>query len=220
MKQLFFAGLLAVALTEQGTAWASPIIYNVNITNYGITVSGTIVTDGTIGALSSNNFISWDLASIDLNPSSYYSFSISDSDPGAEILCRPITNCGFAATSTGLLTETMASGWGQIYFGDGLNGTGPYSYIAFSYDSNYPAQGANISLDVSPSGFGWGLGTPYVAAVTGAEIPIISPTPSNVFEPSITWLFGTGLCLIMFTHRSKLGVYNGMKSRVKTDAKP
>jgi hypothetical protein len=54
--------LLAVALMcVCGVSAATPIVYNVNITDGVDTISGTITTDGATGALSVSDFVSWSL---------------------------------------------------------------------------------------------------------------------------------------------------------------
>lgn len=90
-----FAGLLAVVLIGLcGIAAATPIVYNVNISDGTETVTGTITTDGKIGTLAASDITAWDLAASGPEP-----FLTSSSLLGAMILSGA-SNGLFATTSS------------------------------------------------------------------------------------------------------------------------
>jgi hypothetical protein len=92
-------GLLAVALMcVCGVAAATPIVYNVYISDGTETVSGTITTDGTIGVLAAGDITAWHLAAV--GPQTFGPAT------GAGVECLPdfLGGCGLGATSSTLFS--------------------------------------------------------------------------------------------------------------------
>jgi hypothetical protein len=89
-------GLLAVALLWGcGIAAATPIVYNVNLSDGIETVTGTITTDGHTGALLAGDITAWTFSA-----SGPLNFLVSSTLFGALVDCGP--SCGLSATASSL----------------------------------------------------------------------------------------------------------------------
>ena len=89
-------GLLAAALLFAcGVAAATPIVYNVNISDGIETVTGTITTDGTIGPLVAGDISAWTFSA-----SGPVNFLVSSTLFGALLDCG--LSCGLSATASSL----------------------------------------------------------------------------------------------------------------------
>lgn len=118
-------GLLAVAIMcVSGVAVATPIVYNVNITDGTETISGTITTDGVIGTLVASDIVGWSMFA--MGP---IGGSFTSATHGSRVQC--LINCGgLQATSTtleydfsildaGMLFDTVGVEGNQIFFRSG-----------------------------------------------------------------------------------------------------
>jgi PEP-CTERM motif len=105
-------GLLAVALIWVcGVAAATPIVYNVNITDGTETVSGTITTDGMIGTLVAGDVTNWALSA-----TGPVALSINSTLPGAIVDCDSMPSCGLVATADGGLEYDFSNPTALIEF--------------------------------------------------------------------------------------------------------
>ena len=87
-------GLLAAALMAVCGVASANIIYNVNLSGGGETVTGTITTDGASGLLTPADFISWSLSASGL-------LTFSDVGP------PPAAMCGFPGCGIEVVGDTM-----------------------------------------------------------------------------------------------------------------
>jgi len=97
--------LIALALTAT-TSYASTITYNVSRTVGVGSVTGTIVTDGAIGVLSTGDIVTWNL--VINNGSSSFNLLGPTSGNNSAVLVQGGTN--FTATPTGLFFNFSAPG--------------------------------------------------------------------------------------------------------------
>ena len=104
-RQLGVVGC-AGALAFAPGAWAGPIIYDVNVDTAALDVTGTISTDGTIGALAASNFTAF---SLHVEHISQGSFDIA----GSAVTCPG--GCGMTATASQLSLDAVTS---QSFFAE------------------------------------------------------------------------------------------------------
>ncbi len=97
-------GLISVVLLGVCGVASASIIYNVDITDGTETVSGTITTDGVIGALDLSDVIAWDLIA-----GGPVSFHTESSDPTQDSFanCGATSVCGITATSDALVHTSL-----------------------------------------------------------------------------------------------------------------
>jgi|SRR5258708_5813118 hypothetical protein len=99
-------GLLAAALMAVCGVASANIIYNVDISGGGETVTGTITTDGASGLLTAADFVSWSLAVTG-------SVTFNDSGPPFAAFCD-VSGCGVSA-GVGALTYVGGVGLQSLF---------------------------------------------------------------------------------------------------------
>jgi hypothetical protein len=183
--------VLAVFALASDHASAGPIIYN--IVNYqadqdGATLSGFIMTDGTIGDITASNILSW---SWTVSPSGGGSYTLTSSDPGTLAdMGGPIT-----ASLTDISEPDTVPGQPENFFA--LLGT----QRGFNGDLEYDHEtGDNIYLANAPSTI-WVNENPVL---NGGE-PWIIATAASVPEPSTLTLLGIAAVCIAGYARWRTG---------------
>ncbi|HZL28228.1 MAG TPA: PEP-CTERM sorting domain-containing protein [Acidobacteriaceae bacterium] len=184
---------------------AASITYNVDLTVGAATVTGYIVTDGTIGTLSTgfSSILDWNLLLTDTTfpcpPPSTRSCTLQFDLTGPQLTNGQIAYNGgddLSATATQLLfnfsdTSTTA---GAFFFETGFSGA-----VCFDTGPNClsPAFGAGESLYINQDTdlqFTSLSGTRVIGTASGSS-PI---TPGSIPEPSTLSLLGTGVALLGF----------------------
>jgi len=183
----FFLAAFVAAMTSHA---AASTIYSVNLVATSTagagteTFTGTITTDGTLGALSASNFVDWAIGG-----SGPVSIGVSQA-AGGSISCGP-SGCGVAATSTeldltgsgGFTFENMSGLINITTLQLGFGGAGfGYSYLITAFI--VPSFGA-------PSGGFFGYSTETIATVSST---------STVAEPSTMALIAVALTMLALGH--------------------
>jgi hypothetical protein len=138
-------GLLAAAFMAVCGVASANIIYNIDVSDGGETVAGTITTDGFIGGLTAADFVAWNLSATGTSP-------LSIASPGTFVNCAP-SGCGVTAEIDGAL-HFLGSGNELLSFAN----TG--ASISFS------GTGVHVSLAC-----GTGVGQPLGATVLSRKRP-------------------------------------------------
>jgi hypothetical protein len=190
MKQ-FISRLACVSvamLTMAGAtpAFAAPITYGFDQSLGGLTASGTIQTDGTIGALTTSNFIAWSITVTD--------GVTSDTFTQANTYFFDFAFDNISATATSL---EVSPNFGQINL---VYGT----FLGVLYFNNNPALNSTTMWIGDPirgtlvKCFGNSTGCSTYDGHTLATV--VGPTP--VPEPTTLVMLGTGLVgLVAAGHR-------------------
>jgi hypothetical protein len=155
-------GLLAVAIMcGSGVAGATPIVYNVNVSDSVETISGTITTDGVIGTLVASDITAWSLSS-----NGPVAFSINSSIAGSAFGCA--VTCGLIASPTTLVyVFTFAEG----FFFSGPGGVNA-NVIEFAGGQTTVVSGNNIhNINLnSPSVIGRAVPEPGTVTLLGLAL--------------------------------------------------
>ena len=185
--------LLTMVLVCVGSSAHASIIYTVSVTGVSVgsqseTLTGTITTDGTIGQLTSSNFLAWSIGG-----SGDVGAFVADF-LGGSVSCSSTDGCGVTASST----ELDISGIGGV-----------------SFDS---LTGLLFNVTFWQLGFSGGslLGTPYALAViiqpengssffnlygfSDSTIATVASS-STVPEPSTLALCALGIAALTVTRR-------------------
>jgi hypothetical protein len=177
--------LLAVALMCVCGAASSSIVYNVNVTDGFEVISGTITTDGVIGALSAADISAWDLTATGAIP-----FGPHLSSPALGVDCGSV--CGITATLNGLFGQAPPP----------VNGFLEFLYV--------DASGGSHSIDIltggdfiaqTPAG---GLTARY-QLLTSAPYVVGTTTASTVPEPTTAMLVGLAMTCVGFVRKLSSG---------------
>ena len=143
-------GLLAAALMVLCGVASANIIYNVDISGGGETVTGTITTDGTIGALTAASIVAWNLSAS--GPA-----VLSVVSPGNhECQGSAFGGCGVTAEADGTLVETGSTPFAVTAFYGGALGQPPS--IEFAPSAVFVEITAD-EIAVIPTGQGTVLGS-------------------------------------------------------------
>lgn len=180
MKKYIFRlkGLVLLAMLFISTSSSGATIYNVNRFIGGGSVTGTITTDGSIGILSSSNFLNWELHLND----SITSFTLFGLNSGSANSTLRLVGDAFSATSSELIFDFSVSGFSFALFQNPTDGSGiNWWCLEGTSCSNNPG-GETVGININgPIQF-----SPY----TGQQI--IASTSSTPV-PAAIWLFGSGL---------------------------
>ena len=174
-------GLLAVALMCVCGVASANIVYNVNISGAGETVTGTFTTDGTIGPIAYADIVAWDLVA----SGSIAAFTIASDQVGSTQVC--FASCGLTATANTLAYDFSAIEFPPFPAGTllQLQGTNTIDTIQF-------AQGQlNFFID---SGV-------FVGAIPFSEETTIARAP----EPATVTLLGLALAGLGFARKRSRG---------------
>jgi len=171
----------AASLCSAGT------VYNVNLTVGTGSVTGTIVTDGTIGALAQADIIGYNLLLSDPAVSAPSTFNLS--------CCSffPFSGSDLSATATQLLFNFSGTDSGQVAFADpSLDYDLCFSTSGGAVPSSFcPVAGETLRfLGTSPFGFNFQSTT-----LSGKDV---IATASSVPEPSTLALLCAGIALFGF----------------------
>jgi hypothetical protein len=181
-----WAFLLAVFVAAVSSPAAASMVYSVNLVTTSTagsgteTFTGTITTDGTLGALTASNFVDWAITG-----AGPVSIGVSQAGPGGSVSCGP-SGCGINATST----ELDLTGGGGFTF-DNFSGLINITTLQLGFGGagfGYPyLVTAIIAPSMSPpSGGFFGYSTATIATVSST---------STVPEPSTTALIAIALIL-------------------------
>src|SRR5947207_4272519 len=117
-------GLLAAALMCVCGVASANIIYNVDISGNGETVTGTITTDGASGLLTAADFVSWSLVVTGR-------VAFTDSGPPFPAFC-PAPGCGVSALAGDLIFNGAS---GQFLSLHGQTVPSTFADVEFNYSS-------------------------------------------------------------------------------------
>ncbi len=104
-------GLLAAALLCAWSVASANIIYSVNLTDGTETVSGSITTDGNVGAITAADIVAWSLTA-----SGVVDASIASTMPGAAAPRCLLNGCALVATATALSLDLLTFKQGLVFF--------------------------------------------------------------------------------------------------------
>ena len=185
--KLHWGFFLAVFVAAMPSHAAASAIYSVNLVTTPIagggteTFTGTITTDGTLGALSASNFVDWAITG-----SGPFSISVSQA-LGGSVSCGP-SGCGVTATSTeldltgsgGFTFENFSGLINMTVWQIGFGGGGGFGYPQIIEAIIIPSMG-------SPSGGFFGYSAATIATVSST---------STVPEPSTIALIAIAMILL------------------------
>jgi hypothetical protein len=169
MKSIQWAiGALLVAQSARGGEITYDLI-NIPADQQGWNLSGTITTDGKLGALTSSDIRSWTVTITDANKS--HGFNSSGKWALAEAY-------NLSATSTALLLSTTPPGYSELVLGASLGGNTPADYViwypsSFSQDGQPQYDSPNYWTIHEPSDYS--CDQPW----TIATVPHAVPEPSS-----------------------------------------
>lgn len=189
MKTYLTAALLATALVS--TVKAANITYNVDLSGGGVTVIGTITTDGALGSIFQNSIVNFDLVvsdgitTSDINATHGY---FGESDPGAL----------FQATNSELTYDAAGTPGFELFWGPGLN-----SFFCLAASS----AGCGNSPTYSSPGYGvglnWGSGSQALYTVPESGVFVVGTTGSAP-EPATAMLLIGGLGISLLVRKRML----------------
>jgi hypothetical protein len=161
-------GLLAAALMAVCGVASANIIYNIDLSGGGETVTGTITTDGTLGVLTPASIVAWNLSAA--GP-----IVLTVASPG-NLACQGAAfgGCGVTAEAGGALMETGAGAAFLTFYGGAI---GQHPLIGF----------LSTDVEIHPPD-----GNP-VFLRTGAGAVLGTAARAPVPEPSSALLLAIGL---------------------------
>ena len=184
MIKTLIGGVFALAMTFSTAACAAtstPITYDLDPFDFVITgsvgnafdgtyaVSGTIVTDGTLGSLDPSNFISGTATAVRKSQGLTFSFVI-----GASVLDGgTITMSNVTATASAKTINLTFLPDGHLTFSDGTNSFGfkQGSIIAFA---DIPSYGISVETQVSPANNAGIANRPLAQAPVPASLVLLA----------------------------------------------
>ncbi len=188
-------GVLTLLLGIAPFCRASSITYDVNLQVGAATVTGNIITDGTIGTLNGGNIVGWNLLVTD----GAYSFDENSSSPTS--LGLYFHTDDLSATASQLLFNFSGTDSPNFMYFTGVTNPGAYDWgtqftVCFQseFDACVDVGGAEAVLIENFNGVGDLFpytslsGTQVIGTAAGS-----SPTP----EPSTVALLGTALTLLV-----------------------
>jgi hypothetical protein len=171
--------LIIGVLTLASCAWAGTITYNVNLSvGTNAAVTGTIVTDGTIGTLALANVVSWDLTITD--GTNHMTAILTPAD--SSIQNSNGNPSDLAATSTHLTYNFSDPSEEELAFGVAPNA------LCFGPSGGLCAYGS-LGNVIGIADHGQEQATTY----TGTQIIASAPATAAVPEPSSMLLLGSVL---------------------------
>jgi hypothetical protein len=170
-------GLLAAALMAVCGVASANIIYNIDLSGGGETVTGTITTDGTLGVLTPASIVAWNLSAA--GP-----IVLTVASPG-NLACpgAAFGGCGVTALAAGTLVETGAGASAFLTFYGGAIGTLPFLSFLPSFVEVALSDSPHVTALI-PTGQGAVLGTAAIAP---------PPPPASAPEPPTAILLAIGL---------------------------
>jgi hypothetical protein len=211
IKQCVLAALGLGALVGM-QAQAADIVYSINQTITGPlnsvadnptqtdSVVGTLTTNGTIGSLSQNNIVSWNLQLNDLtNPANSMDLTTANSLISVDIgnvLSATATNLYFNFSGTGILA----------FQADNPGAYSGYHYWCLSNDETYYCYNGE---SIAPGNVYAGAPGDDLVVATGSTEPVGMqplngvPPPRGAPEPATLSLLGFGLAAAGFMRRRK-----------------
>lgn len=178
-KHLAIIFALTATASLSTSVQAAPITYNLSFTNLPNTLSGTITTDGTIGAIHFANITGWSFAVAGPSP-----FQMSSADLGAGFQCIGLSGC-FTASATAL-SFNFGSLVPNDPFTNYQSNNGVVQFLEFAQGGAFPISAVNLAAIQSQ------LGSTYYAPssdVVGAADVAATDVP----EPSMLALIGMAL---------------------------
>lgn len=178
LRSPFVASIGAVLLLAASAAHSETITYDVNFADsFGDALSGSITTNGAVGALSTSNIVAWTFTETFApgNPGTDID-TLSSTDPSASI--QLVT--GFFemdATATQLILPPTASSPFFLFTSTGS------SSVAFQNAGSSEGSAQVTWTDVSKVETSAALTSPFVVATVPSPVPL----------PASAWLFGSGL---------------------------
>jgi hypothetical protein len=164
---------LTAALFGMVSGAAANITYNLNHTSGSLTVTGSIITDGTLGPLGAANLLEWNVTWSSPTVFGVASGGILVGGPFAT--CSPTGTCGMSASSTAL-TFT-----GGAHDSTQLDGVGGYAL----FDSG----GVTLICDCESSRYS--ETSPYTIATTGSPVAETIVTVVEYYNATLDHYFIT-----------------------------
>jgi hypothetical protein len=159
-------GLLAAALMGVCGVASANIIYNVDISGGGETVTGTITTNGTLGVLTDANIVAWNLTATG-------QVDLSVVSPGNEACeSSAFGGCGVTAEPDGILSDTGVVGAFLAFYGGDFFDSPAIVFFPSGVDV-FPVTGQ--------------------AAIISEHVPYAIGTAPSVPEPPTAILLAIGL---------------------------
>ena len=171
------AGAVFIILIAVSTSSFGSLIYNVDRSIGAGTVTGIISTDGTLGSLTADNIVDWQLV-------------ISDGQ-GSVTLDGPDSESGNSnlILSSSFLTATLEG----IHFNIGTDGIAYWRKWDFSTSTNWWClEGISRQCGITPPG-GESLRLIGNIQQSSHNGQVVIATLTSVPVPAAFWLFGTGL---------------------------
>ena len=171
------------------SAIGGPIIYNVNNTVGGGSISGTIETDGTIGTLGFGNILDWNLLLNDGSGTFTNEGPLSGNNSQLDFIGTNLT-----ATATQLLFNFSGPA-GAVMFQNPAIGSGV----------NYWCMQVTISECVSGGFIGEGVRVSTTLQTRGFEGNQVIGTAGSVPEPASLGLIGLGVAVLLTARLRRTG---------------
>jgi hypothetical protein len=195
--------LFLIVLLLGNVSWsgAAPITYNINLTIGGGTAVGDIVTDGTIGALSTADILDWDLTlSID---STEYTLLGPLSGSNSIVDNEDLYGHGLLQATASELLYSFGGGFGGLYFNPDDPDGGNLEFSNEGVPAYLNPDGELVAVnDVIPAEYIYLNGLQVIATASSDSVP----------EPASLALAGLGIMFMLFSRG--LAMRSGMRQLV------